>query len=67
MCLNCIRKKRETFNEGREIAMKHLDECEVPSDSLLRGLAEVHLACNIDPLLRHLMREMYPDQATLTQ
>lgn len=41
-------------------ANEHMDTLGVPDDSLYRGLASVQVACTIDPMLRILMREMYP-------
>lgn len=62
MCENCA--------ENHEIIMEHvyaeMDEQEVPQDSILRGLANIQIACEHSPVLKALMTEMYPSQQTLT-
>jgi hypothetical protein len=50
-----------------EVANEHMDASGVPEDSLIRGLADIQLACNAQPMLRQYMREGYPTPEQLMQ
>lgn len=67
MCLDCIRKRFEEQQAGNAQAMAHLDALGVPEDSLVRGLAEVTIACNIEPYLGKVMMSNYSMKESLMQ
>jgi hypothetical protein len=48
--------------------MEHLDSIGVPEDAeVTRGLVRIHILCNMQPVMRFLMFEMYPGNHALTQ
>lgn len=63
MCDNCARRHAEAMEQ----ANAEMDEQGVPEDSLIRGMADISIACEHHPVLKALMREMYPTTSTLTQ
>lgn len=47
-------------------ANEHMDSLGIPEDAIVRGLANVQLACQANPDLQALMAEMYPSPQQLT-
>jgi hypothetical protein len=64
-CESC-RERNKQFNEGLLDAMRHMDHAGIAQDSIERGLVEVHLACNVNPVLRAVMFRTYPTNSALT-
>jgi hypothetical protein len=67
MCEQCLRKNREEHIEAVRQAMEHCDAKGVPSDSLFRGLIDVKIACNEQPMIGELFTEMWPSADALMQ
>lgn len=67
MCLNCQRIWKENHAEAMKAANLHMDAEGVPEDSLVRGIAEVQLACNGNPLLKKVMRQCWSNLDSLLQ
>lgn len=65
MCERCYRQMREAQTDAMVIANDHMDAQGVPDDSVLRGLAGVQLACNLNPALEFLCTEMWPSPQAL--
>jgi hypothetical protein len=63
MCSNC----RNIHAEAMKQANEHMDAQGVPEDSVLRGMADIHLACNENPILGILMGRCYPSTETLLE
>lgn len=61
MCERC----RKAHKEAMEQVNAELDEQGVPEDSLVRGFADIEIACQNHPTLMMLMKMLYPTSSTL--
>ena len=62
MCERCAAEHRERMEQ----ANAEMDEQGVPEDSILRGFADIQIACAHHPVLMYLMREMWTTTDMLT-
>jgi hypothetical protein len=63
LCEKC----RANHKQAMIQANAHMDELGIPADSVLRGMADIQLACNAHPILSALMRHCWPSEETLLE
>ena len=67
MCFDCQNRWQKEHREAMEIANDDMDARGIPQDSVIRGLADMQLACNANPVLAKIMKILYPSAVTLLE
>jgi hypothetical protein len=60
-------KSKKEYAKAVIEADAHMDAKGIPADSLLRGLARLQLACNLNPDLEQVLRTHWPTPESLLQ
>jgi hypothetical protein len=50
-----------------EAANEHMDALGVPDDSVIRGVVDIQLACNANPILKKLITQCWPTAETMLE
>jgi hypothetical protein len=67
MCLDCVRRWQEEQISGEKMAKDHYDAAGIDEDDIVRTLTSVQIACNINPMLDHVMHQAWPTKTALMQ
>lgn len=60
-------KLHEDHQVAMKSAMEHLDSLGVPSESIIRGIVDIGLAANANPMLGYFIERCWPSKETLIQ
>jgi hypothetical protein len=67
MCLDCQRRWREEQETGEKMANDHFDQAGVSEDDLIRAMTSLQIACNVNPMLDHVLHRAWPSRSALMQ